>query len=495
MDIIFSIIGLLISLGILGGICLVVFLIFKKIFPAPEGKDGETGKNGFDLGLVQDSLMFRIVFACLLVLVSLIPLALVDGLIDERNSLYNEVSNRMTQEWSGYQQISGPVLTIPYTYTDYVSERVENKKSGEVTYKKRAVTRKKDLHILPEALDVQSRLETRELTRGIYSVPIYESKHEILGQFIWPDLSVLTQVPETILWEKAILTFMISSTKGITGKTELLWGENSVNLSAGPGVGIKNSGIHARLKLDDGLKSRPVDFKLTLNLRGSKGLNFGPTGRNSQVVLDANWPDPSFKGELLPTERNVHKTEFNARWDVAHLSRSYGQLASLTGEGQQSFFNSISKFNFGANLFQTVDLYTLLDRTVKYGILFIALTYFTLFVVEFASGVRFHWLQHLVIGGALSMFYLCVLALSEHIAFGYAYLAGVVIVAGMVGGYTRALIGRWGYGFCVAGVMFSLYAVLYSILQAEDFALLIGTTLLMLFLCIGMFITRKLHRD
>lgn len=494
MDVVFGIVGLLIMLAILGGICLGVFFLFKKMFGIAGGKTSGKDKNTFNLKDLSDSLIFRIGFACILILVSLIPLKFVEEIIDERSNLYSSVSQRMTQEWSGYQQISGPILSIPYEYTDYVTEKVENKKTGEVTHKTRPVKRTKNLLILPENVNVQSRLETRELTRGIYTVPIYESKHTVNGGFAWPDLSVLANAPEQILWERAILTFMISSTKGITGNTQLKWNGVPVNLSAGTGVGIQKGGIHARLKLDGGLQEQPANFSLSLNLRGSRGLNFAPTGRNSNIQLNANWPDPSFVGELLPTARDIKDESFSANWDVAHLSRSYGQLAAYNTNTQKGFYDSVTKFNFGANLFQTVDLYTLLDRTVKYGALFIALTFFTLFVVEFASGIRFHWLQHLVIGGALSMFYLCVLALSEHIAFAYAYLSGVVIIGLMVGLYTRALTGRFFYGFCVGGVMASLYAVLYSILQMEDFALLIGTLLLLIFLGIGMFITRKLHQ-
>lgn len=495
IEMVFGLIATLITLAIVGGICLGGFFILRKLLGSDEaGGDGKSGSQ-FSLAVVRDSLFFRISFAGLLIIVSLIPLSLVEGIISERSYLYSSVSKRMTQEWSGYQHISGPVLTVPYEYTIYVTDKTENKESGEIKYTKRAVTRKKDLHILPEALDIKSSLQTSELKRGIYTVPIYESQHAVSGSFLWPDLSGLTHVPEKILWEKAIVTFMISSTKGITGTTELLWGGKPMNLSAGTGLDIAQNGIHARLKLNNSVTKSPTDFSLKFNLRGSKGLNFAPTGRNSKIALNADWPHPSFKGQLLPTSRNVQDTQFEAGWDVAHLSRSYSQLAAHDSLSKKPFFDAIYQFNFGADLFQTVDLYTLLNRTVKYGVLFIALTFFTLFIVEFSSGVRFHWLQHLMIGGALSMFYLCVLALSEHINFMYAYLAGVFIIALMVGLYTRALIGKGLYGLSVAGVMLSLYAVLYSILQMEDFALLIGTSLLLVFLGIGMFMTRKLHKQ
>lgn len=491
-ELVIGLIGILITLVILGAFGLGAFYIFRKLLGFENKQTSSEEKTEFVSNL-KDSLILKISLGFALVLISLIPLSFVEGLIKERSRLYNDVSNRMTQEWSGYQFVSGPILTVPYEYTEYVTDRIQNKDTGEVTYTKRAVTRKKDLHILPETLGFNSDLKTRELKRGIYTVPIYESEHVISGNFIWPDLSVLADVPEKLLLEKSVITFMISSTKGITGNTSFVWNDKAVNLSAGPGVNVNNNGIHARLKLDEAVTKSKSSFELKLSLRGSKGLNFSPTGRNSKILLSADWPHPSFEGQLLPTSREVGEKDFNASWHVAHLSRSYSQLAAHTDNSKKAFFDSIYQFNFGVNLFQTVDLYTLLNRTVKYGVLFIALTFFTLFIVEFASGVRFHWLQHLIIGGALSMFYLCVLALSEHIAFLYAYSSGVFIIAGMVGIYTKVLIGKALYGLCVSGVMISLYAVLYSILQMEDFALLIGSSLLLIFLGIGMFITRKLH--
>ena len=494
MGTVISIVSGLVLLGILGLICLLGIFLFKKITGTGDVEIGQKESISARISALKDTLFFRIAFAGVLILISLIPLSFVEGLIYERGQLYNSVSERMTREWSGKQTISGPVISIPYEYTAFVTEKIENKKSGEVKYVERAVKRQNDLIILPETLSIVSDLQTQELSRGIYSVPIYDSTHVISGAFKWPDTSVLKDVPETIMWDKAIVTFMISSTKGVTGNTQLIWDGERVNLSAGTGIKIAQNGVHARLKLDESFKKDDVAFQMDLNLRGSRGLYFAPTGRNSSIALKADWQDPSFEGELLPTTRDIQEDRFAATWEVAHLSRSFGQLESYSAGASQPFYASVEKFSLGVNLFKTVDLYTLLTRTAKYGVLFIVLTFFTLFIIEFASGVRFHWLQHLIIGGALSMFYLCVLALSEHIAFGYAYLAGVLIIAFMVGLYAKVLIGKTIYGLGVAGVMLSIYAILYSILQMEDFALLIGTTLLLGFLGIGMFITRKLHK-
>ncbi|HPD82696.1 MAG TPA: cell envelope integrity protein CreD [Alphaproteobacteria bacterium] len=505
----FGILGLLISLAILVaigfGLYFIVRFIIQSVNKTPcdektkvmssESKVSPL-KEGTSLDRLKDNLMIRIIIAGVLILISLIPLGFVSQLVHERSQLYNSVADRMTEEWSGAQRLAGPILTIPYKYNTTVSEKIENKKTGEFKYVEKQVTKTKTLVILPDDLKITSQLKTRELKRGIYKVPIYDSEHTITGQFSWPDVSLLDNKPETVLWDKAKISFLISNTRGVSGGTQFKWKNQDVNLSSGNGISdLSLGGVHATLKLNDGFKTTPSSFVFDLNLRGSKRIDFAPTGKNSYIALQGDWPHPSFDGKLLPSEREITDTAFSSSWNVTHLSRSYTQFDDLEVSALSPYFMSVNNFYFGADLFQAVDLYTLLERTIKYGALFIALTFFSVFVLEFVSGRRMHWLQHLIIGGALSMFYLAVLAFSEHIAFGAAYAIGVSIIASMIGIYTWVVMRKLTYGIGIAGLMVTLYTVLFSILQMEDYALLIGTILLLVFLGIGMFITRKLAKE
>lgn len=506
MGFILSIVGLLISLAVIAGIGFGLYFIVRMIVqsvnknnsnvPVTSKKTGLDNAHKEEIGLfdrLKESLMARLVIAGVLILISLIPLGFVGELVNERGRLYNSVSDRMTEEWSGAQRLAGPVLTIPYKYEATVTERVENKKTGEFKYIEKQVTKSKILVLLPDDLKIKSNLQTRELKRGIYKVPIYDSNHEIKGHFSWPDVSLLNNQPETILWDKAKISFLITSTRGVAGGTSFQWQDKGVNLSSGNGISnLKLGGVHATLKLSDNFKSQPSTFIFDLNLRGSKQINFAPTGRNSQIALEGDWPHPSFDGKLLPTERAITDTEFSSQWDVTHLSRSYAQFDDLEATAVPQYFMEVNNFYFGTDLFQAVDLYTLLERTIKYGALFIALTFFSVFILEFVSGQRLHWLQHLIIGGALSMFYLAVLALSEHISFGAAYAVGVIVISSMIGIYTWIVMRKITYGVGIAGLVTTFYVILFSILQMEDYALLIGTIMLLVFLSVGMFITRKL---
>ena len=492
MSMIFSIIGLGIMLGILGLIGFGLYALFKKFIGT--SVKAESGEKS-DTSPLKDQLIVRILLAVVLILVSLLPLSFVGELVGERSSLYNQVSNRMTQEWGGAQIIHGPVLSVPYQYTDYVTDRIENKSSGEIKHQKRPVERTKLLFILPESLKVKTDLETKELSRSIYKVPIYSSKSKLEGTFKWPDISALRHAPETFLWNKSKIVFLISETKGIEGGTNLTWDGQVVDLSSGTGLnGLRENfqGVHARLNLTEDIQSRLVPFEFDLNMRGSRSIAFAPTGKDSEIVLNANWGDPSFEGQLLPSNRNITEESFQAEWRVTHLSRSYEQFKALSETEPYQFFNQIRGFNFGASLFQTVDLYSLLERTTKYGIMFVSLTFFSLFILEFATGRQMHWIQHLIIGAALSMFYLCLLSISEHIPFAYAYGIGVVVITSITSIYAWAATKRLTHGLSLGGIMIALYAILFSILQMEDFALLIGTILLLAFLVAGMFVTRNL---
>lgn len=441
------------------------------------------------------TLSFRMVLAILLVGGALIPLAFIQGLVNERSSLFDQVATRMASEWGGAQQISGPVLTIPYEYKETVTEK--SVVEGEVKYIDRRVTRQRDLHILPEQLNITSILDTHELRRGLYSAPIYDGTHKLSGEFNWPDLSKLDHTPEKIYFDQAILTLLVHDTKGIGANAKLKWNDKEVHLSAGAGFDtIAQSGIHARLKLNSSLlRTNRAEFEMSLELRGSHAIHFAPTGRDSTIELSADWADPSFSGQVLPQEREISETDFSAKWNVGHLSRSFSQITSLQRSAKQSYFEQIHQFSFGTDLFQTVDLYTLLTRTVKYGALFIILTFVSVFAIEFASGTRFHWLQHMVIGSALSLFYLVVLAFSEHIGFATAYLVGTLIISILVGIYTAAFMRKKRLAIAIFGVILTLYGVLYAILQLEDFALLIGTLLLLGFLAIGMYLTSGLNKS
>jgi inner membrane protein len=138
-----------------------------------------------------------------------------------------------------------------------------------------------------------------------------------------------------------------------------------------------------------------------------------------------------------------------------------------------------------------VDHYRMAERSVKYAGLFILLTFATVWLIEVLAGVRVHPIQYLLLGGALCLFYLLELSLSEHLGFPAAYAVASVAVIGMVAAYGAVVLRSRRRALVVAAGVALLYAYLYLLLMNEDYALLIGSVGLFAILGAIMFATRR----
>jgi inner membrane protein len=289
---------------------------------------------------------------------------------------------------------------------------------------------------------------------------------------------------EAVHLDRAVVAFGLTDPRGIVEVDgfEL----NGGNLQPRPGTtidGIVERGFH--VPVGEVLSER-LDFDLPMVLRGSGGLHFLPLGETTRASLRSTWPHPSFSGEVLPAGRTVTEDGFSAEWTIPLLNRSYPQV---WGAGNEVAIGEIAA---GVRLFEPVALYDLVTRAVKYGLLFIALTFLTLGLIEYVTEVRLSLIQFLVIGVALALFFLILVALAEHMGFAAAYLlaASTVVVLNTL--YCAAILRR-ATAAVVGAVLSAIYAILYLILQAEDYALLGGTMLLVVALAVTMFFTRRVH--
>src|ERR1044072_5263735 len=180
--------------------------------------------------------------------------------------------------------------------------------------------------------------------------------------------------------------------------------------------------------------------------------------------MHSNWPHPSFYGAFLPAERTITSNGFDARWQVLELNRSYAQ-AFREAEADESVFDQSA---FGVGVYQAVDVYQRSERAVKYALLFIALTFLTFFAWEQITRNPLHPLQYLLIGLALSIFYLLLIALSEHISFAAAYVVAAVALVVLIGVYIAGAL-RSSLRGAVAGVAMSgVGGLLYTLRVSED---------------------------
>ncbi len=146
---------------------------------------------------------------------------------------------------------------------------------------------------------------------------------------------------------------------------------------------------------------------------------------------------------------------------------------------------------FGLRFFQPNDFYQKAYRAARYGILFIALTFLTVLLIENRTQRPTHPVQYILIGVAQSIFVLLMVAYAEQIGFGAAYAlsAGATIALLTMFGAVGL---KLGARTAVLGVMLVvLYGVLYLILRSADYALLAGATLAFVALAGTMYMTRN----
>jgi inner membrane protein len=235
------------------------------------------------------------------------------------------------------------------------------------------------------------------------------------------------------------------------------------------------------------MASDGLDFDLPMVIRGSGSLMFLPLGETTRAAIRSSWPHPSFVGDVLPASRSIETTGFNAEWTIPLLNRSYPQAWNACDAVD------LEEVEAGVRLFEPVALYDMVTRAVKYGLLFIVLTFLTLGLIELVLGARLSLVQFLLIGVALALFFLILIALAEHIGFGLAYVLASTTVVAINTGYCAAILRSRPTAAIVGGVLSAIYGILYVILEAEDYALLDGTALLVAALVVTMFFTRRIH--
>ncbi len=430
-------------------------------------------------------LSFRFVFIALVALGLLIPLLFVGGVADERQNYYRQVVNDIGQSWGREQALVGPFLVIPA-----VDARTHMDDNGRPRQQLVDVTHV----ILPETLSVKTDITHDFRQRGIYSVPVYTAQARLegaLGVMTGAQRAAVDAAHRQVHWEDAKLVLGITDTRAIRRAAGELSGVD-LDLQPGAGVSWLVAGVHAGIDLQ---KQNPAEepnnypFVFTLELAGTDRFSVAPIGNQTDLNMKSTWPHPSFGGNFLPQERQIDSAGFSASWAVSALAR--GVPKHFTYEQQPGALRELSA---SVGLYEPVTSYTNVDRGIKYGILFIGLTFLTAVCFEMLSGLRFHLIQYGVVGLALVLFYLTLLSLTEQLAFGPSYALATLVILVMLGGYawsiTRSL--RIALTFVVVEAI--LYWVLYVLLQLEDLALLTGTGVLLVGLGALMLATKNLHQ-
>ena len=420
---------------------------------------------------IGNTVTFKLITICALILVLLVPTSMVTSLIHERKGRKQGVIDEINYKWGKAQKITGPVISVPYRH------HIESK-DGKV----KTVT--KYLHILPDTVDIKSQINPEVRYRGIYEAILYNTTLSIDGLFPRAPLEDLRIPAENIEWSGAFISLGITDMRGIKDRIDATF--DGTRLSMEPGVetpDVIKSGVSADIRLDDTRKAYP--FHIAVNLNGSRQIHFAPVGKVTTVTARSEWKDPSFGGAFLPVERKVDEQGFSAKWKVLHLNRNYPQ--HWKGGG-----HDLSQSTFGVKLFSPVDIYQKSMRTAKYALLFIVFTFLAFLISEVMNRLRVHPVQYLLIGLAIIIFYTLLLSISEQINFGVAYLISAGAVISLITGYAKAILKNRMVTLMVGGILVILYSYLYFLLQLEDYALLMGSIGLFVVLSVIMYLTRKI---
>ena len=407
-----------------------------------------------------------------LALLMLIPLAEVNGLIGERNRLREQAVMNIAQRWGGVQVLGGPVLAIPKSVRTETAQGWVVQETTEI--------------VLADQLQIDGTLATETRKYGMYSTPVYTAALKISGRFLANDVRTLGGSETTYHRGRAELRLPLADVRGIRSISALrLDGEERTFAPADGGVGNLNA-IAVPLDLDH-LAGDVHGFSVDLTLAGTESLHLLPLARHTEAALRAPWSDPSFDGAFLPASRKVAADGFEAGWQVLDLNRSYGQ--HWQQDDRRSM--SLATAEFGVSLYQPASVYQQNERAGKYGILFVALTFVAFFLFEILRKLRVHAVQYLLVGIALTTFYVVLLALSEQIGFAWAYLAAATAVVVLIGGYAAAVLHARRAGALLAGVLGLVYALLYGLVVSEQYSLLMGSLALLAVVAALMYLTRK----
>jgi inner membrane protein len=421
-----------------------------------------------------------IVIAALTVLM-LWPLSQVENLVNERQGLQHNAYAVIADGFGGPQVVGPPVLSVETEQRTVATD--PSTKVGTDLWTSGAT-----LHLTPDDVQITSDVAVEIRSKGIYALPVYVATIAVTGQFK-PDALARLLAPQgdiRTLPSHAVLQLPLSRIKYVRSLKRFEVGGQALRPAGGEVAGLEALSVPMDLSALD--RKGALSFHIEFAVAGSESLHFLPLAGTTSVSARVAWPHPDFEGAFFPVSRETSTGGYSASWQVLELNRAIPSI--WRGD---AIDRSVLGTGFGVRLLQPSDLYTENYRAVRYGILFVAITFACFFAWEhLVRGMRLHPMQYLLVGLALATFYLLLLALSEHLGFGvsYAVAAGalVALITIYISGATHNRTAAAGIGVALA----ASYGLLYIILLSQDYALLFGSLLLFSILTTLMLATRRL---
>ncbi len=396
----------------------------------------------------------KISLVAIISLLLLIPLAMIRDVIEDREDTKDAVTKEVADSYAKPQTVSAPYLICYVPEEKTVDKKIDP--SGRQTYIE-------DYYTYCSQVDYKADVVTDILHRSIYDVIVYNSKIQISGKLPITEKSVIAKSNE--------FHFKVSDIKGFSNPSQLTVGGGSFELNR-----IAEEFV-ARIEFPEDAKAGDaVDFTVTFDLKGTESLFFNPSKEgNTSLSISSSYPHPSFQGEILPNTREVNDDGFNATWGV-------------------SSFNSSSYGGMGVKFVDPANPYQQSMRSAKYGMLIIILVFVASLFVEFLTRKEINPIQYAVIGLSLVLFYSLLVAFSEFITFGVAYVIAALMTTGALVLYFKAIL-KSRSAYMLGGFVALVYALNYMLLQLETYALLAGSLVLFLLLCVVMYLTSNINSN
>ena len=411
----------------------------------------------------------------------LVLLTMVDGIVSARRVRQAEVETNIADTAARQQTVIGPILVVPYR------QRITETVAGEGGTK-RTVVRAVDHRavFLPEALDADGSADVAPRHRGLYRALLYTFRGNLHANFRVPANLGLDVAAADITVGRAWIAMGLTDVRGLQSDPAVRWAGRALDVGQGTYHEPLGQGVHAEVGALDVSATQDYAVSVKLEVLGTNSLSIAPVGRTTTFTLDSAWPHPSSIGRFLPRARAEGEGYFPAKWSVSHLSTNAAAALSITGDGPRPAADTL-----GVAFVEPVDIYLQSERALKYGVLFIGLTFAAFYLFELLKGLRIHPLQYGFVGLALTVFFLLLVSLSEHAPFAIAYLVAAVACVSLVSYYLAYVLRGWRRAAAFGAKLATLYAALYGLLLSEDNALVMGAVLLFVILAAVMVVTRR----
>lgn len=413
-------------------------------------------------------------------LVLVVPLTMIYSQVEDRHKRQMEVEANVANSSAGPQQIIGPLVVVDYSVR--VEKQQKDEKTGLISTHLEDEARQRIF--VPKELAIKGDATVEERNRGLYKAQLYNLNSKLTGRFAIPaDMGAGTEW-KAAKGAKAHLVLGISDLRGIRNRPVLQWNGKPLEFES-EDLATLSHGIQVAFPDVNGLDGREFIFEIPLELTGTKNFSVAPVAERTEMSLRSDWPDPSFGGRFLPLTHHVGPGGFEARWQVSSLARDLSKIL----EGGKDHFTEEA---FEVAFIRPVNIYLQSERAVKYGFLFVGLTFAAFLMFELLKRLRIHPMQYLLVGLGLAMFFLLLISLAEHIGFLDAYITASSACILLLGFYLEQVLQSRLHGWGFAGALTLLYGVLYGLLISEDNALIMGSLLLFCALASVMLATRKL---